>query len=81
MTSIRQLKMIHGAGEPDSVLARRIDVVKAAEAYCDAIGSKEALELYDQSWAAYDHALTEARDKLEVAVRRYRRAIKARAAA
>lgn len=81
MTSIRKLKMLHGAGEPDSVLARRIDVVKAAEAYVDAIGSKEALALYDKSWPAYDHALEEAKDKLETAVRRYRRALKERAAA
>lgn len=81
MTSIRKLKMLHGAGDPDSVLSRRIDVVQAAEAYCDAIGSKEALKLYDKSWPAYDHARSEAEDKLELAVRRYRRAIRARASA
>lgn len=69
MTSVRMLQLAANAGEPDSVLARRIDVVIAACAVVDAwmkFGTKA------------HHEIEPTERKLEVAVRRYRGAIKNR---
>lgn len=61
--SIRRLRVVANAGEPDEVLARRIDVVKAAQEWYDAHDSED-YTLHDV-----------ADDKLERAVRSYRRAL------
>lgn len=69
MTTVRKLQLAANAGEPDSVLARRIDVVMRACALVDAwrrFGTKTHTDL-DMP----EH-------KLEVAVRRYKGAVKNR---
>lgn len=69
MTTVRKLQLAANAGEPDSVLARRIDVVMYACALVAAwhkFGTKRHVDL-DMP----EH-------KLEVAVRRYRGAVKNR---
>lgn len=71
MTSIRQLKIASDAGEPDSVLALRIDVVAAAVEWHD-IASKG---MRRPGWLA---DLDDAEFKLERAVRRYKFALKRR---
>ncbi len=69
MTTLRHLKLAAQAGEPDDVLALRIDVVAAAVAWY------EALPIADPM------ALDDAETSLERAVRRYQRAVKRRQAA
>lgn len=69
MTSIRKLKMVVGAGEPDAVPSRRIDVVAAAEALYDAMNEDD------------DYRIVMAQGTLCRSVERYRRAVKARASA
>jgi hypothetical protein len=59
MTSVRHLKVAAGAGEPDTALARRIDVISAAQAW--------ALTLYKDD----EVAAANAEQKLYDAVRRY----------
>lgn len=66
MTSIRKLKIAADAGEPDSVLALRIDVVQAAVVWYDTLNE----------WNT--GLLESAEDKLEVAVRKYKAALKKR---
>lgn len=69
MTTVRKLQLAANAGEPDSVLARRIDVVMHACALVAAwhkFGTKNHVDLDMQ-----EH-------KLEVAVRRYKGALKNR---
>jgi len=63
MTSTRSLKLSANAGDPDAVLALRIDVVAAAVAWYEAMAQSD-VDVLDQ---------TEMR--LERAVRRYRRAL------
>lgn len=66
MTSVRTLKMIHGAGEPDSALAYRIDVVTAAVVLVE-------------SWAQGEYeACDKAAARLTRAVRRYKKALRVR---
>ncbi len=60
-----RLKLIANAGEPDDVLALRIDVVLRAVEWYEALGD----------FAAVD----DAEIALERAVRKYRRAVKRRA--
>jgi len=64
MTSIRKLRVVANSGEPDEVLARRIDVVKAAQEWYDAHDRSEDLDAMDRT-----------EDTLRSAVRRYRRAL------
>lgn len=69
MTSVRQIQLIANAGHPDSVLARRIDVVNAAVKLVEAwhkFGTKSHVD-FDMP----EH-------KLEVAVRRYKGAVRTR---
>lgn len=72
MTSIRKLKMIQGAGDPDDVLARRIDVVAAAEKWYDVQSLQDRKR---EDWVKIE----DADDTLKQAVRRYRAAVKSRA--
>jgi hypothetical protein len=58
--------VIHGAGDPDDVLVRRIDVVISAVACVEAWGKGDP------------GVISEAEDKLEVAVRRYKSAVNKR---
>lgn len=66
MTTINQLKVAGGAGEPDSVLALRIDVIKASLEWSDAVHTSDFDKIYD------------AENKLLRAVYKYRAAIKRR---
>lgn len=66
MTSVRHLKFAAGAGEPDAVPARRIDVVAAAEEWQRASVSGD----YER--------LDKSEFKLDQAVRRYRNAVRDR---
>lgn len=67
MTSIAQIKLAHGAGEPDSVPARHLDVIRAAEA------------LYDAQCAGDYEAADKAEMRLYTAIERLRKARKANA--
>ena len=69
MTSVRKLRMAAGAGEPDSVLALRIDLVAAAVLWSEAHGD------YEKS-TAMQRALRE--DRLILACERYKRAVRRR---
>lgn len=69
MTSVRRLQLIANAGEPDSVLALRIDVVIAACALVEAWGKFSTKNHMD---------IDPLEHKLEIAVRRYRGAVKQR---
>lgn len=72
MTTLRQLKIAANIGEPDSVLALRIDVVTAAVSWYEVLHENKNT---DWIWA---DKLDEAESKLEVAVRRYKTAIRKR---
>lgn len=63
MTSITQLKLAGGAGTPDSIGPRRLDVVIAAEALCDArdSGDYQAADEADMRLAAAVERLRKAR--------------------
>lgn len=68
MTDTRQLRIVAGAGEPDDVLALRIDVVKAA---CELV----------KAWGcgqAFNTQIDDAERKLELVVHRYKAAMKRR---
>lgn len=63
MSSLKSLRLVVTAGEPDSVLALRIDVVSAAQLWYDA-------------YQGDDYAVVErAEKKLVNAIRKYRRAV------
>jgi hypothetical protein len=68
MTTVRRIQLVANAGEPDSVLARRVDVVSAAvklvERWCSATEEPTAIR--------------ELENNLVVAVRRYKGAIRRR---
>lgn len=63
MATIKTLKLVSSAGDPDSVLARRIDVVASAQKWYDARQGDD--------WGA----VATSEDKLVRAVERYRRAL------
>lgn len=71
MVTIRQLQLIANAGDPDDVLARRIDVVAAALAW-----HETAKMGYDNE--ADRERVDVAAAKLDRACRRYKRAIRQR---
>lgn len=73
MTSVTHLRIAGGAGDPDSVPARQLDVVLAAEALIDA-QLKAGDDCCEETLAAMDLA----EHKLELAVRKLRGARKAR---
>lgn len=66
MTTVNQLKLAANAGDPDSVLALRIDVVKAACEWFEAITVGDSEKLDDAELA------------LERAARKYKAAVKRR---
>lgn len=68
MGSVTQLRIVHGAGEPDDVLAKRIDVVSASVRFYDAVLNGRDLEEIDNSEIA-----------LFIAIRKYKAAVKRRA--
>jgi len=68
MTTLRQLRIAHGAGDPDPCLALRIDVVAAAERLAT------ALEAPSTIWHVYSAGIDEAPEHLHLAVKRLRRA-------
>lgn len=68
MTSIRQLKLVANAGDPDSTLALRIDIVQAAIEWYDTCKDK------GPDW----DAISKVEDKLERAIRKYKAAVKKR---
>jgi hypothetical protein len=70
MTTVRKLQLAANAGEPDSVLARRIDVVAAAVKVVDAWSTFGTTTDLSQ--------LDELENKLTLAVRRYKSALKNR---
>lgn len=67
MASVSQLRIVHGAGEPDDVLAKRIDVVQASVRFYDAVMAGDDLGAIDT-----------AENTFFTAVRRYKSAIKRR---
>lgn len=73
MPTVKQLKIAANAGEPDSVLALRIDVIIAAVAWYNALHKGDTI--IDSDWAGQ---LDEAEAKLETVVRRYKAALKRR---
>lgn len=75
MTSIAKLKLLVGAGDPDSALSIRIDIVQSAMKVLEA--SDKVRKLSDYAAAAMvDAAVWD----LLVRCRRYRRAVRSRAA-
>lgn len=68
MSSVRHLKLIAGAGDPDPSLALRIDVITLAERFC------AALDADDTDCLDYHHNVAIAEDRLRSAVRRMQRA-------
>jgi ribosome-associated translation inhibitor RaiA len=66
VSTVNQFKLAANAGEPDSVLALRIDVLKAATDWYDTLASGD--------FERIDAAET----KLERAVRKYKAAVKHR---
>jgi hypothetical protein len=67
--SLRKLKLAAGAGEPDDVLALRIDVVACAEIWADQLRSPHK---DDFEWA---EKLDEMEEKLYRATCRYQAAV------
>lgn len=71
MTSVQRLRILAGAGDPDDVLSRRIDVVAAAVALVDSwTGGKMD--------GAHLAAIDGAEDRLAIAVRRYKTSLRRR---
>jgi hypothetical protein len=75
MTSVTKLKLMRGAGAPDSIGPRRLDVVIAAEAFYDA-----QLAMACSDWSQADmRRLDRCEERLRIAIERLRKA-RARAA-
>lgn len=70
--SLRRLKMIAGAGEPDDVIPLRIDIVTIAGQLRDAVSDTQS------PWSVREHLINQCHDALCRAVNRYRSAIKRR---
>ncbi len=76
MTSIAKLKLLSGAGEPDSALAVRIDLVGAAMKVLEAHEKGRREKLNDFVACAL---VDEATQDMLAYCRRYRRAVRERA--
>lgn len=77
MTSIRKLKIISGAGEPDDVLGLRIDVVEAAGKVYETHQALMRLRKKD-GWPPLMEACDNAVTDLVIKYGRYKAALKRR---